>query len=147
MVIATSLTSICYVYKEKMVKQDTSVEPIQIHWDPIFHSFFSSFINLPWCHVRFHTKFGPDWFSRFDVNWIQTNRHPCRQAKFIYRSLNSMILCSHICIITFKFNWILYDLNGILQLCEFVWTLSSSFLVLFNRFLLIVAITMNSIRR
>ena len=36
-----------------------------------------------------HKKFGPDRFSRFDVYWIQTNRHPNkqtdRQAKFIYR--------------------------------------------------------------
>ena len=36
-----------------------------------------------------HKKFGPDRFSRFDVYWIQTNkqtdRHPDRQAKFIYR--------------------------------------------------------------
>jgi len=42
---------------------------------------FWSFINLPWGHVRSHTKFWPDRFSRFDVYWIQTNR----QAKFIYR--------------------------------------------------------------
>ena len=36
-----------------------------------------------------HKKFGPDRFSRFDVYWIQTDRHPDRQsdrqAKFIYR--------------------------------------------------------------
>ena len=36
-----------------------------------------------------HKKFGADRFSRFDVYWIQTNkqtnRHPDRQAKFIYR--------------------------------------------------------------
>jgi len=36
-----------------------------------------------------HKKFGPDRFSRFDVYWIQTNRqtdkHPNKQAKFIYR--------------------------------------------------------------
>ena len=36
-----------------------------------------------------HKKFGPDRFIRFDVYWIQTNRHPnrqtSRQAKFIYR--------------------------------------------------------------
>ena len=36
-------------------------------------------------------KFGPDRFSRFDVYWIQTDRHrqtnSYRQAKFIYRFL------------------------------------------------------------
>ena len=36
-----------------------------------------------------HKKIGPDRFSRFDVYWIQTDRqtdrHPDRQAKFIYR--------------------------------------------------------------
>ena len=39
-----------------------------------------------------HKKFGPDRFSRFDVYWMQTNkqtnRHPDRQAKFIYRQTN-----------------------------------------------------------
>ena len=46
---------------------------------------FVSFINLPCGHVLSHTKFGPDRFSRFDVYWIQTNRHTNRQPKFIYR--------------------------------------------------------------
>ena len=50
---------------------------------------FWSFINLPWGPYMSHKKFGPDRFSRFDVYWIQTNkqtnRHPDRQAKFIYR--------------------------------------------------------------
>ena len=36
-----------------------------------------------------HKKFGLNRFSRFDVYWIQTNKqtnkHPDRQAKFIYR--------------------------------------------------------------
>ena len=44
--------------------------------------------NLPLVYVRSHTKFGPDWFSRFDVYWIQTNiqtnKQTDRQAKFIY---------------------------------------------------------------
>ena len=39
-----------------------------------------------------HKKFGPDRVSRFDVYWMQTNkqtnRHPDRQAKFIYRQTN-----------------------------------------------------------
>ena len=39
-----------------------------------------------WGHLRLHTKFGPDRFSRFDVYLIQTtNRQIDRQAKFIYR--------------------------------------------------------------
>ena len=38
-----------------------------------------SSINLPWGHVRFHTKFGPNRFTRFDVYWIKKNKHPNRQ--------------------------------------------------------------------
>jgi len=49
--------------------------------------FFLSFINLSCGHVMSHKKFGPDQFSRFDVYWIQTNRHPNRQAKFTFTSL------------------------------------------------------------
>ena len=52
--------------------------------------------GFPWYHKKMglivsavfmmsHKKFGPDRFSRFDVYWIQTNKHPDRQAKFIYR--------------------------------------------------------------
>ena len=39
---------------------------------------------LGWGHVRSHTKFGPDRFSRFDVYWTQTDGHPNRQVKYIY---------------------------------------------------------------
>ena len=49
---------------------------------------FWAFINLPWGHVRTHTKFGPHRFSSFDVYWIQTdwqtNKQTPRQAKYIY---------------------------------------------------------------
>ena len=31
-------------------------------------------IHLPWDHVKSHSKFGPDRFSRFDVYRLQTNR-------------------------------------------------------------------------
>ena len=35
-------------------------------------------------HVRSHTQIGPDFFSRFDVYWIQTDnqrdRHPDKQS-------------------------------------------------------------------
>ena len=30
--------------------------------------------NLPWCNVSCHKIFRPDWFSRFGVYWIQTNK-------------------------------------------------------------------------
>ena len=33
-------------------------------------------------------KSGHDRFSRFDVYWIQTNKHQDRQAKFIHRLYN-----------------------------------------------------------
>ena len=39
-----------------------------------------SSINLTWCRVRSHKRFGPDWFIRFDVYCKQTNR----QAKYIH---------------------------------------------------------------
>ena len=34
-------------------------------------------------HLRFHKKFGPDRFSRFDVFWIQTDRHIDKQSLYI----------------------------------------------------------------
>ena len=33
-------------------------------------------IHKPSLKTWFHTKFGPNRFSRFDIYWIQTNRHP-----------------------------------------------------------------------
>ena len=30
-------------------------------------------------------KLGPDWFSRIDVYWIQTDQQTDRQANYIYR--------------------------------------------------------------
>ena len=41
---------------------------------------FLSFINLPCGHVMSHKKCGPDWFSRFDVYWIQTNKQTPKQT-------------------------------------------------------------------
>ena len=45
----------------------------------IFQDFFTLqiwySINLPWGHVRSHTKCRPDQFSHFDVYRLQTNRH------------------------------------------------------------------------
>ena len=46
-----------------------------------------SFINFPCGHVRSHPKFGTDWFSRFDVHWIQTDKQRDRQAKYIDRCI------------------------------------------------------------
>ena len=31
-------------------------------------------MNLPCGHMMSHKKFGPDWFSRFDVYWIHTDK-------------------------------------------------------------------------
>ena len=46
------------------------------------------FINLPWGHVRSHTKFGFDRFSRLTfIGHKQTNKHPPRQAKYITRQV------------------------------------------------------------
>ena len=41
-------------------------------------------INLPWGHVGSHTIFGPDWFSRFDVYGLLTDR----QAFSVYTMLS-----------------------------------------------------------
>ena len=45
-----------------------------------------SSIKLLWGHVRSNKKFGPVRYSRFDVYWIQTNKHPNRprQTSQIY---------------------------------------------------------------
>ena len=46
--------------------------------------------------MRFHTKFGPDRFSRFDVYWIQsnkqTNRHPDKLNLYIEANFFGCIL-------------------------------------------------------
>ena len=39
-----------------------------------FQYHYQSSIKLPWRHVRSHTKFGHNRFSRFDVYLIQTDR-------------------------------------------------------------------------
>ena len=35
-------------------------------------------------HVRSHTKFRPDRFSRFDVFWIRTDKHTPKQTRKLY---------------------------------------------------------------
>ena len=58
-------------------------------------------MNLHWGHVRSHTKFGPDRFSRFDVYWIQTNKHPQTDTQtskvyiYVYTSQISMYIVLH----------------------------------------------------
>jgi len=42
-------------------------------------------------YVWSHTKFGTDWFSRFDVYWIKTDR----QAKYIYIDYRFLIDFMH----------------------------------------------------
>ena len=37
-------------------------------------------VNLPGDHVRSYKTFGSDWFSRFDVYWIQTDKQTNRQT-------------------------------------------------------------------
>ena len=50
-----------------------------------------SFINFPCGHVRSHPKFGTDWFSRFDVHWIQTEKKTERQTKYIFIIKNGVL--------------------------------------------------------
>ena len=38
--------------------------------------------------MRSHTKFGPDWFSRFDIYWTQIKRQTDKQSIFVYRLKN-----------------------------------------------------------
>ena len=46
---------------------------------PIIHA-LQAVLHL---NLRSHKKFRPDWLSRFDVYWIQTNRHPYRLNLYI----------------------------------------------------------------
>ena len=50
-----------------------------------------------------------------------------------------MTIVCNIWMICFKLNWFVYDPSWMLHLSEFVWTLRSSVLVVFNNFLLIDA--------
>ena len=54
------------------------------------------YINLFWGHEKFHTKFGPDRFSRFDVYWIQTDRQTNKQTSQVY-IYNNWILWDREC--------------------------------------------------
>ena len=76
---------VLYVYIVKQNKNNSRIFTKNlVDFDGDKYLKFWSFINLPCSHVRSHKKFGPDWFSRFDVYWIQTNRQTDRQAKFIW---------------------------------------------------------------
>ena len=41
-------------------------------------------INLPWGQVMSHTKFGPDWFIRHDVYWIQAEQNIYKKSVWIF---------------------------------------------------------------
>ena len=57
-----------------------------------FFSLFSTNVNLPWDHVRSHTKFGPNQFSRPFWRLLDTNGQTDRQANYIYRFILYFIL-------------------------------------------------------
>ena len=63
---------------------------IKFCWSQFF--LIWSFKNLPWDHVRSHTKFRHDRFGRFDVYWIhndsETDRQTDKQSIYIDVSLN-----------------------------------------------------------
>jgi len=42
-------------------------------------------------HVRSHKKFGPDRLSRFNVDWIHTDKQTDKQSIYIYRYI--YLLC------------------------------------------------------
>ena len=48
-----------------------------------------TFKNLSWGHVMFHTKFGPDRISRFDVYWTLTNKQSNKQTD--KQSINAVL--------------------------------------------------------
>ena len=56
-----------------------------------------------------------------------------------------IIIGCNIWMICLELNWFVYDPSRMLQLSEFVWTLSSSVLVIFNNFLLKGAIDRSKI--
>ena len=64
-------TSGARVLKVKCEEMAESVK-LESRWFSIFGLQMENktFINLSWGHVMFHTKFGPDRISRFDVHWI-----------------------------------------------------------------------------
>ena len=79
--------------RNKQTKKDTTIwnqeTTIKTFKDKFFK--FLSFINLPWGHARSQKKFGPNRLSRFDVYWIQTNKHPDRQAESVISFLITRI--------------------------------------------------------
>ena len=67
----------------------------KIRWKSNFvEANFSNFdhpINLPWGHMRSHSKFGPDRYGRFDLCCLQTNRQTDKQTILRDKRLNDLI--------------------------------------------------------
>ena len=61
-----------------MVLEDAYDGVYQLAHNPLLALAFSGLV-----HVFFFVtkKIGPDWFSRFDVYWIQTYKHPRQTDK------------------------------------------------------------------
>jgi len=49
-------------------------------------------MNLAWGVVRSHSKFGPVWFSRFDVYSIQTDKQTGEQSIYIDLIVDERVL-------------------------------------------------------
>ena len=72
----------------------------QANYNTSSQSFYFLTINLPWGHVRSHTKFGSDRFNRFDVFYYgvlykrtdkQTNRQTDKQSIYLY--IDTLLVC------------------------------------------------------
>ena len=61
-----------YIVKQKQTKNFLDFQKSNFEGNKIIK--FSSSINFSWKHMRYHKKFGPDRFSRFDIYSIQTNK-------------------------------------------------------------------------
>ena len=94
------------------------------------------------CFQGFHVGETPSNQKNHRLKYIvyKTNKK-YYEISLIYKciELNSIIIGNNIWMVSFKSNLIIYDLNEILQLREFVWTLWTSVWVVFNHFLLLGA--------
>ena len=55
-----------YIVKQKQTKNFLDFQKSNFEGNKIIK--FSSSINFSWKHMRYHKKFGPDRFSRFDID-------------------------------------------------------------------------------
>ena len=98
LIVALSVSKHLLFVQNKTITNKKSVD-LEIFFTPfkilqksitfVILSIFKTF--RPWGNVRSHTKFRPDRFSRCDVYWLQTNKCPPIQAKFIYRYRSRII--------------------------------------------------------